>query len=414
MRTLTGAVLVLALAIPAQAAGPTDQKADASCLAILSAKKVAGKDDWGPLVKVKAAKDTRAPGDIKSFVFGQYNMEDMIETLSPEAQKAGVSRLLYNPSEGDRQKSAPVLEKPEMKLAGVAATFLRADPDVAVVEEVTSLEALQYVNEKYLGSRYVVILIPGNDKRGINIGILVKRDLPFDFEVQSYRNMSHPVTGKPLFSRDLPVVTFREKNSAPDSPPVFVAMGTHYKSQRPEPGDPQSILARGDQVQGTIAIIKHYEERFGADLPIFLLGDYNREVGTASEFKALWAEGGMKDSFDMAPADHSVPPGQARYTEKYFNDDGQIFWSQLDSISGSRSVQALGLFTDAQILAYLDAKGQPMGWPMSVAEFEKVPSDHRMVRVVVDFQKLWKAFKERTGRNPACGKKTTGLSASPR
>ena len=365
---------------------------------VLGLSKIAGATSWGETVQMKANETTRKITEITQLVLGQYNVENLLEQKGKFARHPITGKFIYDPIAGDYQKEKPAITKPAEQLKGVADTILRASPDIAVLEEVESLEALEFLNEKYLNGKYITVLIPGNDQRGINVAYLIKGDLPFDLEVQSYKNVARGAEGSQshLFSRDLPVMLFREKGAARTSPPLMALIGTHFKSQRESPGDPLSVRHRGEQVQASAVIINYYQALWGSDLPIFMAGDYNRDIATGPEFQPLWQLAHMKDSFDIAPANKTVHP-KDRVTEAFFPKDGPSHYSQLDSISGSPIVQTQNLIQEASIMPYLDGKGQPKGLPQSYTERETNPSDHWMVRAVVDFSKILSLYRSRPG-----------------
>src|SRR5579871_1320378 len=152
---------------------------------------------------------------------GTYNVENFF--LQEGKQKPG--------------KHGPVApQKPDGKIAGVGRALADMNLDVAVIEEVESVDALELLNKRFLDNKYTPILVKGNDARGINVGFLVKKDLPFVIEDDSFRKetwVDPRVRHKEqtlLFSRDLPVLVFRTPGAPKTAPPLFIFAGTHYKS----------------------------------------------------------------------------------------------------------------------------------------------------------------------------------------
>ena len=394
------------ISVPVFAGPPKSGKTPTSCAALLSGKggelrlsKIPGAKNWGENVRVPANPKTRELGSITDLVIGQYNVENLLEEQGKYVRSAD-GKFVFDPAIGDYQRETPRIEKPFAKLRGVAETLMRANPDIAVIEEVENLAALEFLNEKLLGGKYIAILIPGNDERGINVAFLVKADLPFDLEIQSFKNVARGSGSRsPLFSRDLPGLFLRTKGAKEDSKPLLGIFGTHFKSQRDTPGDPLSVRYRSEQVQGAAEILSFFQRSWGDGVPLFLAGDFNRDVRTGPEFKPLWQNGLMKDAFDLAPADHSVP-AKDRVTQTFHPREGGTVYSQLDSVSGSPAVQKDQLIKDAQIMPYLDENGQPRPLPRSFNQRKKNPSDHFMVRVVLDFAKLLKLFQERAEKVP--------------
>jgi hypothetical protein len=224
-------------------------------------------------------------------------------------------------------------------------------------------------------------MIEGNDDRGIDIAVLVKKDLPFDLEMQSYRNakMHNERNGgseELVFSRDLPVLKVMKKGS---KEPLSLFMGVHLKSQRDAPNDPRSVYKRTQQAAAVTRIYQDYR-RMHPEAPVFLLGDFNAEIG-APEFRPLW-EAGFKDSFDLAP---NTP--HDRITHSYHPNSGENIYGQLDAVVVAEG-KAKGIIKSGEVVPYLDPDGNPKALPASKEERKENPSDHRMVNVVVDFRKV--------------------------
>lgn len=329
----------------------------------------------GPRVSLPALKNgTRDFDSIDELRVGTFNV------LNLEEMKG---KFEYNPATGKREMVLPPKAKDPKQLEGVADTIRRADSDVLFLQEVESMKSLRTLTDK-LGDRYRPILIEGNDERGIDVAILVKKDLPLDLEVQSYRNRKQG--DKLIFSRDLPALSLRR----PGEPkPVATFLGTHYKSQR-DSGfganvDPGSIGKRTEQAKETTKIYGEIR-RADRDAPVFLLGDFNSAVPTGPEFQPLW-DAGFRDAFDQAGV-----AAKDRVSHSYFPRDAAPHFQQMDAVVIAEG-QAKNLVKKAEIVPYVDANGQPLPLPTSYADRETQPSDHRMVSVVIDFKKIREARK---------------------
>jgi hypothetical protein len=67
-------------------------------------------------------------------------------------------------------------ETTEVQRSNTAAAILDAKPDVLVVQEVENLYTLRIFNDEYLDEYFDrMILLDGNDPRGIDVGVLVRR-----------------------------------------------------------------------------------------------------------------------------------------------------------------------------------------------------------------------------------------------
>jgi len=143
------------------------------------------------------------------------------------------------------------------------------NPDVLICIEVEDRITLDRFNGQVLRKQFGdaaayphVLLLDGNDARGIDIGILSR------FEVTSIRSHLHeadPVTGEKLFSRDCPEfeVTLGGK--------TIIVLGNHFKSKR-SGNSPASTAKRTRQASRTNEIYAAALQR--SDL-VIIGGDLN-------------------------------------------------------------------------------------------------------------------------------------------
>jgi hypothetical protein len=363
--------LLVATAPPAQATtaacahqfqqlDSTAQRSTSSGLqsAIGSLNRLPAQNEWGPHAELRlGTSGWRAPEKIETLTIGQYNVLDLHAT------------------------------KPEKDMKGVAETILRADPDVLILEEVGGAQVLSDFNARYLGSKYEPLLIEGNGN-GIHVGFLLKKDLPFNVEAQSFKNVADSVANEPLFSRDLPVLVFRERGGDARGPPRFAVAGTHYKSQRTRDATIDTAAIRTRQAEASAEILQHYRQELGPKVPLILGGDFNDDIRHAASFDSLKTRMGFRDSFDLAPPASSVPTAD-RVTQTFHPRDGSpTVWSQLDAILISGVTPESGIVRESRIVPYLDSQGGIRPIPKTHAERHQNPSDHFMVRTVMDYAKL--------------------------
>jgi hypothetical protein len=297
-----------------------------------------------------------------SIRIGTYNILNLYEHAAPHAETTSF------PAVKDIQRRQ-----------GNARSIHDIDPDFQVIVEVENLAALKKFNETYLDHEYEPLLIEGNDSR-IDVAILIKRDLPVNFEWRSYKNYK-ATDGHNVFSRDLPVGLVFERDSKGNSlaTPKFAILATHYKSQRTKPGEPDTALKRQEQVVATLDIINKLQLQYGRDLPIFLAGDFNNNVHTAPEFSALFRRG-FQDTLDLAPE-----PPKDRATHYFFPKSGRPpEANQIDAILAL----APGLrVLEGRIISDTNDQGQLLAAPKSFNERESRPSDHRPIGIVVELPK---------------------------
>lgn len=323
--------------------------------------------------ELNAGTPLRALGEIQSLKVATYNVLNLIEHKGRYITDA----------QGRRVFQAGTTKKPDEQLDGVVEMIEEMDADVLVINEVDSMEHLAEVARTRLGDRWHAMLLDGNDSRGINIGFLVKRDLPFELELISYKNerWTNPLNGEEglLFSRDNPVLLVRSGGS---EDPILAVSGVHNKSQRDGNGDPRSVTRRRAQVERQAEILTGLQQRLGENTPIIHLGDFNADVRTSPEFAAL-RESGMADAFDLLPR---PPPPMERVTQSYHPRGGQTQYSQLDAAFLSRAHAEL--IEEVRAFRYKDAQGVEKPLPRTYDERETNPSDHFPLRLVLNFRRL--------------------------
>jgi hypothetical protein len=282
----------------------------------------------------------------------------------------------------------PPLEKAESKIKKLAENINNANPDIAMFAEVEGYEAAVRFVQQRLGQKYKVILIDGNDPRNVQMALIVKRDLPLDILVQSHRNLETD-GGRKIFTRDLMVARFFPPGTKEPEQPLFTIMFTHNKSQRNSYKDERSIGTRAAQTAMQVEIAKK-EIAEHPKTPIFLMGDLNSDVRFARELQDLW-QFGFKDSFDLSP---QKMPREKRATHVFFPKEGEAVHSQLDAILASPEAQRLQIVKEAEVVHGVDDNGQPRSLPQTLEEKRKQESDHRGIRVVVDFAAIRDAWRK--------------------
>lgn len=329
-----------------------------------------------PRLFVKAQGPTRNIRDIRDLKIFEWNILNLFERKIP-----GNTEFSKNVS-----KNEP-MPKSKEQTDGIARLINREDPDVLILLEVENIEALKQYAEKYHPGKYHELLIEGNDERGIDIAFLVKKDLPFDIEMRSEKYLYDNQRDEYAFSRDLPVLLFRETEK-PTSKPLFAVVGTHFKSQRDSQGDPNSTAKRTSQVEASQILFDQLQSEFGK-IPVMIGGDFNNHVPTSPEFEPL-KRAGYRDSISLMP-NYKGP----NYSHYYFSKSGAEF-SQLDSVMVSPEIVSNQLMKSAAILEHIDEKGRTIPAPRNYNERESGhPSDHLPTSVVIDFQRL----RELSGNN---------------
>jgi endonuclease/exonuclease/phosphatase family metal-dependent hydrolase len=261
--------------------------------------------------------------------------------------------------------------KPFWAISQQAEIIKEIQPDVLVLEEVSSEKDLHFINRELLGDQYQVLFHRGNDLRGFEIGFLVRKGLPFDFRYVSHRHLTFfdPVTQteQPVFSRDAPTLIATPKGS-PDV--AFVVIGQHAKSKRDRAGDPESFMLRAQQMRVLQKLIESYQGKFGEETPIIVAGDFNTDLHNSLETHELFTI--MTDVFDLLAR---PPPSQERITHSYHQPSGgHARYQQLDGILVTKASQVK--VHSAQVYRYKDRSGQKLPLPIHFRDRAKQPSDH--------------------------------------
>ncbi|MFN7685909.1 MAG: endonuclease/exonuclease/phosphatase family protein [Oligoflexia bacterium] len=339
--------------------------------------------DWGPRVTLSLGPNR----SISTLTLGQYNVHNLVSPAAKERllRDPGTEALSFSAGAPDGQ-----IAKPLHDVQRIASTILRANPDILVIQEVESHALLDHLNLHHLNGKYVPAVIEGNDPF-IQVGFLFKKDLPFEIEIQSFRNIAHPSLDPSLertvFSRDLAVAIIREIGSKPSDPPRFLVAGSHFKSKRLDSAGQDTAAIRAQEALTAAQVIAHYRHQFGDQVPIFFAADFNDDVRNAAAFQPLRELAKLKDTFDLAPQTKSVPI-EERITHTYFPAEEAPVFLQLDAILVSGGPNSTEWIKQAQIIPYLDTHGKPKPVPQSFRRRKTDPSDHFMVTTEFDFQAL--------------------------
>lgn len=297
----------------------------------------------------------------KELTLMSYNVENLAQAVG------GFER-------NEQKQLQPIVHrapfpKPLNKSKLVRDILNEVRPDILVLTEVESLAALKSTAGS-LREAYKPFMVEGNDMRNINISFLVKKDLEFEVVLESHRNMKwrDPVDNKvdKLFTRDAPTLLLHK---AGETTPFLIVIGVHAKSKRDRYGDPESFLWRKAEFNGFVSIIKTYQRRFGAKVPIVLAGDFNTDVLRSPEMQVLRAE--LSSAFDSAIL--ATAP-KDRITHTYHPSSRPAVLQQLDDIQISPSLR--NSILEARVYRYKTEDGRTIPFPLSILERNQLPSDH--------------------------------------
>jgi endonuclease/exonuclease/phosphatase family metal-dependent hydrolase len=174
----------------------------------------------------------------------------------------------------------------EMAIRMTARVINELRAGVLAVVEAEHRPSLVQFNEVMLTKRYRhVMLVDGNDQRGIDVGLLTTARRPI-LRVESHvddrdtKNANPTRRDKPLFSRDAPVFTVRCGTER-----LFVVVN-HLKSQSPTGDEPPDDLRT--RQSDRLAAIYRQLRRDGARF-VAIVGDFNRGPDTDGGHPSLEA-----------------------------------------------------------------------------------------------------------------------------
>lgn len=248
--------------------------------------------------------------------------------------------------------------------------------DILAVIEADNRPALKRFSEAVLkritprGRPYEhVMLIDGNDKRGIDVGLMTRADYPIrEVRTHIYDGTS---SGNRIFSRDCPEYAVE----TPDDERIWI-LPNHFKSKYG--GQASSNRKRKAQAKRTAEIYTALIDRGEAN--VVVLGDLNDTPGS-DPMKPLLATT-LKDvsehaSFDPGPfKDGWQPPDNSTGTYKLGNDNNKIDYLLLSPELYDR-IDQCGLFRDG-------------AWPGSnPPRWDVYPELTHPVHVASDHHVIW-------------------------
>ncbi len=330
----------------------------------------------------------------------EFNVENLFLLLD-HYQGQDLSRI--SEEEWQRLTISTTGNKPILHVRALARVFLDIDADIFMLCEVGGKESLENFNKHFLQDKYKVHLIEGNSERGIDLGYLVKKSLPFKYDLISHKQRTidflYPherqtkltgYTDRPSgqitshrFSRDvLELRVFKEGQVEP----VIIAMQVHLKSQLDRDRiDPLGRDRRKAELEKLVKIYKEIEDEFKGQVPIVLGGDFNgiaAKTNTDNEFKALYRETQLIDALEAAAAEDKF-----RYTFMQISAWRRTNLRQLDYLFISPGLRQNVDPKGTYVYRFKDEWGMTAPPPISLEEKRRLPSDH--YPVVLTLQNLF-------------------------
>jgi len=182
-----------------------------------------------------------------------------------------------------------------------AKVIKEVDADVLAVIEAEDRIALNHFNDQLLeaiNSKYRgIMLIDGNDERGIDVGLFTKPG----FEVQTIvSHVDDEIDGKTIFSRDCPEYLVRVSDTK-----QMLVLVNHFKSKGF--GTPAESNARRKAQAKRVQEIYNLRKTQGVDF-IAVVGDFN-DTPNSDPLKPLLDDTDLKDIFVHPQFDDGGRPG---------------------------------------------------------------------------------------------------------
>lgn len=268
------------------------------------------------------------------------------------------------------------------KTKALAQIIQEINPDLILLCEVGGLESLDNFNELFLQSQYSTALLEGNSDRNIDVGYLVKKNLPFYFDLISNKNrpinflysherLSEQTLPSHKFSRDFAKLKLFKKNS---SDPFLIILLAHLKSRLDYEGiDPGGFQRRRAELATCIEIYKEIAIKYPKSA-IVVAGDFNGNASrhqTDEEFRKLYLDTDLEDVLEIEQI-----PLQSRVTYYQIRHSGKVDGRQIDYCFLSSRVKPFLKAKSAFVYRYKYDSGFEIDTPQSVDAKLNLPSDH--------------------------------------
>jgi hypothetical protein len=302
---------------------------------------------------------------------------------SPEALKLPEAQW-------QKLSTSTIDNKPLKKCLDMAKGLTEINADILMLCEVGGFESLNNFNKLFMNDAYSPYLIEGNSERNIDVGFLVKKNLPFYFDLQSNKNRlinylyphertsiekGYPVKGGKVtvshkFSRD--VVELR-LFKADREKPFMIMLLTHLKSRLDPDGiDPNGFERRQAELK---ALVEVYLDLMGKNpgVPLVVAGDFNGNasmINTDAEFADLYSTTQLKDVLEWAQV-----PAEERATFYQVKSGSRSDGRQID-FAFIPPVTAPYLKPKSFVYRYKDEFGMAHGVPLNMEAKLRLPSDH--------------------------------------
>lgn len=327
----------------------------------------------------------------------EFNVENLFIRLD---HYLGQDLAFVTEKEWQKFSASIYRNKPLNSVRKIASAVRDMDPDILMLCEVGGRESLENFNRYFLDDVYIAHLIEGNSDRGIDLGYLVKRDLPFTYELISHRNRpidflypheklsqetgydhlrSARITSH-RFSRDVLELRIYED---PNDVPALVLMLVHLKSQLDRDRiDPGGRDRRQAELEKLVEIYQEIRERFEYRTPVMIGGDFNgvaARTNTDPEFEAIYQKTDLLDCLEIAGV-----PVEDRFTFQQLHRTRTGINRQLDYIFVPSELARRVNREETWAYRFKDESGRTHAIPRTLNEKFLLPSDHYPIILTLD------------------------------
>lgn len=242
------------------------------------------------------------------------------------------------------------------KLFGLASTYEKYQSDILFFVEVGGPESLENFNKHFLHDAYQVFHSPTNSDRGIDMGILVKKEIAKDCVYRAHTK--NKLSNGKVFSRG--VLELKYKN--------FVFLLTHLKSKlNLRNTDFEGRTQRQAEVLELQRIFLNAKKK-NNKAEVFILGDLNGiygQVSTEPEFKPL-EEIKLIDALTHLGIDENKKTTMIYFDRGHNAHHQQLDYVLSDDFSSLQEAEISEFFQDELI----------MPRPLKFKDKLELPSDH--------------------------------------
>lgn len=256
--------------------------------------------------------------------------------------------------------------KSKEKCLMLSQTILNSGADIVMMTEVGGPESLANFAKYLLNNEYLAMSLPSNSDRGIDLGYLIKKTLPYEVDIHTHVDFPLPFPAR-RFSRDVLRLDLKQQGEI-----KLILLLVHIKSKLDlKKADFEGRTRRILEIKGLINI---YKELLHLKVPILIGGDFNGHAGerdTEEEFKQIYEETDLKDIAYLAQI-----PEEERFSYIYFTRGGNRFVQQIDYLFISEQFAHLIEPSECYFPRYMNLEGRLLPVPTKYEQKNSLPSDH--------------------------------------